>query len=156
MDASPELSLLPGASRLSPSRGCLRCRLKQSIIMSDNQGIDFGSWCMASIDTGEKFALGSEAEQRQWHLSYRTLIEALEPERDERYIGRSVPRNDVLYKVRGKAKYVANLSLPGMLHARFVRSIHPYARLKRVDVTKAAALPGVACVLTARDIPEER
>lgn len=111
---------------------------------------------MGTMDTGEKFALGSEAEQQPWQEAYRALIESFEPQRGERYVGRSIPRNDVLYKVRGKAKYVANLSLPGMLHARFVRSIHPYARIKRVDVTKAARLPGVACVLTAEDIPEER
>ena len=111
---------------------------------------------MADIDGGEKFALGTEADQRPWQDAYRALVQAFDGDGARRYVGRSVPRNDVLYKVRGKAKYAANVSMPGMLHGRFVRSTHPYARIKRVDVSKAAALPGVRCVLTAADIPDER
>jgi CO/xanthine dehydrogenase Mo-binding subunit len=111
---------------------------------------------MLDIDEGEKFALGTEAEQRPWQSAYRTMVKGFEGAGDSNYVGRSVPRNDVLYKVRGKAKYAANISFPGMLHARFVRSTHPYARIKSVDVSKAAALPGVRCVLTGADIPDER
>ena len=111
---------------------------------------------MSGIDEGEKFALGSEDEQRPWQDAYRTLVRSFDSEDGSRYVGHSVPRNDVLYKVRGKAKYAANVSLPDMLHGRFVRSTHPYARIKRVDVSKATALPGVRCILTANDIPDER
>ena len=111
---------------------------------------------MANIDEGEKFALGTEDEQRPWQEAYRALVQSFDAEKDYRYIGRSVPRNDVLYKVRGKAKYAANITLPEMLHGRFVRSTHPYARIKRVDVSQASAVPGVRCVLTASDIPDER
>ncbi len=116
---------------------------------------------MIGLDDGEKFALGSPEEQRPWQSAYRSMIDALtgKPAKDaagRRYVGRSLPRNDVLYKVRGKARYAANISLPGMLHGCFVRSPHPYAKIIRVDVSKARALPGVQCVLTAHDIPEER
>jgi CO/xanthine dehydrogenase Mo-binding subunit len=111
---------------------------------------------MLEIDKGEKFALGTEAEQDPWQRAYRTIVKEFEGEGDRNYVGRSVPRNDVLYKVRGKAKYAANISMPGMLHARFVRSTHPYARIKRVNVSKAKALPGVRCVLTGADIPDDR
>lgn len=111
---------------------------------------------MAKIDEGEKFALGTESEQRPWQNAYRALVQSFDGDAGRRYVGRSVPRNDVLYKVRGKAKYAANITLPDMLHGRFVRSTYPYARIKRVDVSKAAALPGVRCVLTAADIPDER
>src|SRR4051812_10240632 len=110
---------------------------------------------MAEVDEGEKFALGNADTQRPWQEYYRGLVGS-ELGGDSRYIGHSVPRNDVLYKVRGKAKYAANVSLPNMLHGRFVRSIHPYARIRRIDISKAAALKGVQCVLTAEDIPEDR
>jgi nicotinate dehydrogenase large molybdopterin subunit len=107
-----------------------------------------------NVDDGEKFALGTQDEQRSWQDAYRKIIE--QEARDGRYVGRSLPRNDVLYKVRGKAKYAANLSAPGMLHGRFVRSIHPYARIRKIDVARARVAPGVHCVLTAADIPDDR
>src|SRR5262245_34325069 len=107
-----------------------------------------------NVDDGEKFALGTQDEQRSWQDAYRKIIE--QEARDGRYVGRSLPRNDVLYKVRGKAKYAANLSAPGMLHGRFVRSIHPYARIRKIDVARARFAPGVHCVLTAADIPDDR
>jgi CO/xanthine dehydrogenase Mo-binding subunit len=115
---------------------------------------------MDIVDRGEKFALGTEDEQRQWQEAYRGIVQSLESQPASadggRYVGHSVPRNDVLYKVRGKAKYAANLAVPGMLHGKFVRSSHPYARIRRVDVAAAAAAPGVHCVLTAPDIPDDR
>ena len=110
---------------------------------------------MLNVDDGEKFALGTAEQQRSWQHAYRELIEAF-VERDGHYVGRSLPRNDVLYKVRGKAKYAANLTAPGMLHGCFIRSMYPYARIKRVDVSRAANVPGVQCVLTAADIPDDR
>lgn len=111
---------------------------------------------MSALDEGEKFALGSETDQRPWQEAYRELVGGSATGEGKRYVGRSVPRNDVLYKVRGKAKYAANIVLPDMLHGVFVRSTHPYARIKQVDVAKAAALAGVHCVLTAADIPDDR
>ena len=118
---------------------------------------------MFGLDDGEKFALGTSDEQRPWQAAYRSMIDAMtaktaaeDPAVGHRYVGRSLPRNDVLYKVRGKARYAANISLPDMLHGCFVRSPHPYAKIKGVDVAKARAMPGVQCVLTAHDIPEDR
>jgi xanthine dehydrogenase molybdopterin-binding subunit B len=118
---------------------------------------------MIGSDEGEKFALGTSEEQRPWQAVYREMIEAATGDAagsegivGHRYVGRSLPRNDVLYKVRGKARYAANISLPNMLHGCFVRSPYPYAKIKRVDVAKARALQGVQCVLTAGEIPEDR
>ena len=118
---------------------------------------------MFGLDEGEKFALGTSEEQRPWQVAYRAMIDAVTGDAagaegivGHRYVGRSLPRNDALYKVRGKARYAANISLPNMLHGCFVRSPYPYAKIKRVDVAKARALPGVQCVLTADEIPEER
>ena len=118
---------------------------------------------MFNWDDGEKFALGTSEEQRPWQAAYRAMINAATGKTVEtegvvghRYIGRSLPRNDVLYKVRGRARYAANIVLPNMLHGCFVRSPYPYAKIKRVSVAEARALPGVQCVLTADDIPEDR
>src|SRR5258706_4061812 len=68
-------------------------------------------------------------------------------------ISRPLPRPDAVDKVTGKGIYADDLYVTGMLHARALRSRYPHARLLRVDVSKARALPGVAAVLTADDIP---
>jgi CO/xanthine dehydrogenase Mo-binding subunit len=70
-----------------------------------------------------------------------------------RVIGTSPPRPDAWEKVRGRPIYAGDLALPGMLHGRIVRSPHASARLARIDTRAAAALPGVAAVLTHRDVP---
>ena len=70
-----------------------------------------------------------------------------------RIVGRALPRFDVAEKVEGATLYAADWSLPGMLAGRILRSIYPVARIRRIDVTRARALPGVAAVLTAEDVP---
>src|SRR6202035_2588250 len=50
---------------------------------------------------------------------------------------------------QGKGNYVDDLKLPGMLYGDLVRSPHGHARVKKIDTTKAAAVPGVVAVLTA-------
>ena len=67
-------------------------------------------------------------------------------------VGQSIPRIDGLPKVTGTARYIADLSLPGMLHATVMRSPHPHALLKRIDAGKARKVPGVKAVLTGPDI----
>ena len=68
-------------------------------------------------------------------------------------IGRSVRRHDVLAKVTGEAKYVADLALPGMLYARSKRSDVAHALIRRIDASRALALPGVKAVLTHENVP---
>jgi xanthine dehydrogenase molybdenum-binding subunit len=68
-------------------------------------------------------------------------------------ISRPLPRPDAIDKVTGKGIYADDLYVEGMLHARALRSQHPHARLRQVDVSKAKALPGVVTVLTAAEIP---
>ena len=53
---------------------------------------------------------------------------------------------------QGKGNYVDDLKLPGMLYGDFNRSPHGHARIKKIDTTKAAALPGVVAVLTAETL----
>jgi CO/xanthine dehydrogenase Mo-binding subunit len=63
-------------------------------------------------------------------------------------------RPDGKDKVTGLGRYTADLTLTGMLHARFVYAPFSHARLLRVDTTKARALPGVLAVITQDDVPD--
>ena len=54
--------------------------------------------------------------------------------------------------VQGKGNYVDDLKLPGMLYGDFMRSPHAHARVKKIDTTKAAAVPGVVAVITAETL----
>jgi CO/xanthine dehydrogenase Mo-binding subunit len=71
-------------------------------------------------------------------------------------VGKSVPRTDAISKVTGAAQYVADLHMPGMLHAAVLRSPHPHARLLSIDITAAAALPGVKAVVTGADTARKK
>lgn len=68
-------------------------------------------------------------------------------------VGRPLPRPDAVEKVTGKGIYADDLYIEGMLYARALRSAVPHAYLRKVDVSRARALPGVVAVLTADDIP---
>jgi CO/xanthine dehydrogenase Mo-binding subunit len=67
-------------------------------------------------------------------------------------VGRSVPRLESWLKVTGRAEYVHNLRLPGMLYGKIFRSSVAHGRIKRIDVAAAAALGGVHRVVTGADI----
>lgn len=67
---------------------------------------------------------------------------------EERYLtGHDVPRVDGPDKVTGKAKYAYDINLPGMLYGKILRSPHPHATVKSVNLAKAKAHPGVKAVL---------
>lgn len=68
-------------------------------------------------------------------------------------IGTRPIRHDGVDKVTGRARYGADISLPGMLHAKVLRSPHPHARIKAIDASAALALPGVKAVITGADFP---
>jgi len=63
-------------------------------------------------------------------------------------VGHATHRIDALQRVTGGAKYTNDIYLPGMLYARVLRSPHPHARIRKIDLTKALALPGVKAILT--------
>ena len=69
-------------------------------------------------------------------------------------IGQRIPIMEGDKKVTGKIRYIADIQLQNMLHARFVTSPHPHARIKGIDTSAAAALPGIAAILTAADMPD--
>ena len=63
-------------------------------------------------------------------------------------VGHATPRIDAAERVTGKATYTNDVRLPGMLYARILRSPHPHARIRQIDISKALALPGVKTILT--------
>lgn len=69
-------------------------------------------------------------------------------------VGKSVPRIDALKKVAGKATYINDMVLPGMLVGKILQSRFPHAILKAVDTGKARSVPGVKAVITAASLPE--
>ena len=71
-----------------------------------------------------------------------------------RQVGRPLTRTDAPGKVAGRTPYAGDYTMPDMLHLRVVRADRASARLARLDVSKARALEGVACVLTAEDLPD--
>jgi CO/xanthine dehydrogenase Mo-binding subunit len=74
--------------------------------------------------------------------------------RELKYVGHSVARVDGVEKVTGKAKFVGDLIIPGMLHGKILRSTYPHARVRSIDASNAESLSGVVAVLTAADIAD--
>ena len=70
------------------------------------------------------------------------------------YVNKPHTRVDAVDKVTGRAKYTADIKLPGLLYGRILRSAHPRARINRIDATRAMALPGVSVVVLPNDDPE--
>ncbi len=68
-------------------------------------------------------------------------------------IGKPIPRQDARAKVQGAARYTDDLSLPGMIYGKVLRSPHPHARIRSIDTSRARACSGVVAVLTAQDVP---
>jgi aerobic carbon-monoxide dehydrogenase large subunit len=69
-----------------------------------------------------------------------------------KYFGAAVRRREDPRFLRGEGRFVDDVTLPGLLHAAFLRSPHAHARLARLDVTAARAIPGVAAVFTFADL----
>ncbi len=69
-----------------------------------------------------------------------------------RQVGMALPRIDAPGKSHGKTRYAGDHVMPNMLHAKVLRSPLASARLRRIDVSKARELPGVACVLTREEL----
>ena len=67
-------------------------------------------------------------------------------------VGTRPVRPDGADKVTGKAHYSADISLPGLLYGKVLRSPHAHARIKAIDTGRAAAYPGVRAVITAADL----
>jgi carbon-monoxide dehydrogenase large subunit len=67
-------------------------------------------------------------------------------------IGARIPRRELKRLLSGHGRYIDDIKLPRMLHAAFVRSPHPHARIVSVDTAAATLAPGVSAVFTAADV----
>lgn len=73
---------------------------------------------------------------------------------DYLWIGKSLPRRDGVDKVTGRGLFTSDVQLPGMLHAKVLRSPHPHARIKSIDASAALAMKGVRAVATHENCPK--
>jgi CO/xanthine dehydrogenase Mo-binding subunit len=69
-------------------------------------------------------------------------------------VGKSVPRRDGLGHVTGKTVYVDDMTFPGMLHLKMVRSPVPHARIRGIDFSAAEKVPGFVRAFTYKDVPK--
>jgi CO/xanthine dehydrogenase Mo-binding subunit len=85
-----------------------------------------------------------------------TILEksGFNPDKKLKIVGTSPVKHDGIDKVTGRAKFGADLYLPGMLVGKILRSPHPHARIKSIDISAAEKLPGVKAVVTRDDFPE--
>jgi len=74
---------------------------------------------------------------------------------DLRVIGHARRRVDARAKVTGQTRFADDISLPRMVHCKLLRSPHPHARIRSIDISRAATHPGVYLVLTGKDLPIE-
>jgi CO/xanthine dehydrogenase Mo-binding subunit len=73
-----------------------------------------------------------------------------------KWVGTRPIRPDGVPKVTGKAMYAADYTMPGAIIGKILRSPHAHARIRSIDTSKAAALPGVKAVVTAKDLPDHK
>src|SRR5262245_28146716 len=70
-------------------------------------------------------------------------------------LGRRLPKTNAWAHLTGTARYADDIRLPRMLHGRLLRSTRPHARIRRIDVRRALAHPGVVGLVTGADMPEK-
>ncbi len=78
---------------------------------------------------------------------------ALDQPRKFKYVGTRPARPDGIDKVTGRAQYGNDITAPGMLWAKVLRSPHAHARILSIDTSAAEALPGVRAIVTGADFP---
>ena len=76
------------------------------------------------------------------------------PRSEFKSVGTRPVRPDGIDKVTGRARYGADLDLPGQLVGLILRSPHAHAKIKKIDASQAEALPGVKAVITYKDLPD--
>jgi len=75
-------------------------------------------------------------------------------EKEWNVVGKRIPMLDAAAKAKGAAQFADDLTFPGMLHGKILRSPHPHAKILSIDTTGAERLRGVKGVVTGRDIPD--
>src|SRR5437764_15295145 len=79
------------------------------------------------------------------------MTSTVEPE-----LGRARKRKEDARLITGRTRWTDNMALPGMLHVAILRSPVAHARISSIDVEQVRRMPGVAAVITGRDIAEEQ
>lgn len=87
-------------------------------------------------------------------MTEQTTYRQAEPNVTLRQVGKPLQRSDAEGKATGRTRYAGDYTMDGMLHAKVLRTELASGRLKRLDTSKARALPGVVCVLTAQELPD--
>ena len=83
-----------------------------------------------------------------------TALKVEKPNGEMKWIGTRPVRPDGVDKVTGRAKFGADMTLPDMLYGKVLRSPHAHARIRGIDTSKAAALPGVKAIVTRDDFQD--
>ncbi|HZO40220.1 MAG TPA: xanthine dehydrogenase family protein molybdopterin-binding subunit [Methylomirabilota bacterium] len=68
------------------------------------------------------------------------------------YVGAALSPRETKKLVLGRGSYIGDLTMPGLLHAAFVRSSHAHARIREIDIDAARRQPGIVAVLTGHDL----
>ncbi len=106
---------------------------------------------------GVAAARRGEAERPRWGSPSGPAPAAVAAERGGGVgVGARAPRYEGRELVLGEKPFVGDMTAPGMLHGALCFSDHPRATVRRIDVSRAAAHPGVVRVVTARDVPGRR
>jgi putative selenate reductase molybdopterin-binding subunit len=110
-----------------------------------------GEWIMTAYPPEENSASNDQDPQTVTRVIPK-IITAPES-KSYRVVGKPEPKVDSIKLVQGKPAFTADVEMRGMLYAKVLHSPHAHARIKKIDTSKARALPGVAAVLTWQDIP---
>ena len=70
-------------------------------------------------------------------------------------VGKPIPKLDAAQKAMGRAEYIQDIKLPGMLYGKILYSKFANANIIKIDTSKAKALPGVHAILTGEDVPKK-
>jgi len=71
-----------------------------------------------------------------------------------KFVGKNVDRLDGVEKVTGTGTFSSDMTAPGMLYGKILRSPHPHAKVLKVDVSEAEKLPGVKAVIHRGNVPK--
>ncbi len=139
---------------LKPVQAVLRAaaELRGEIVASESEGVA-GFILPEPPAAEEPFTPASESHLPQ--VATRVMPKMiLAPEaKTWQTVGKPEVKVDAIKLVQGKPAFAADMEKRGLLYARVLRSPYAHARIKHIDVSKAKALPGVAAVLTWKDLP---
>jgi xanthine dehydrogenase YagR molybdenum-binding subunit len=97
---------------------------------------------------------GRTTEEFAWVSTPKTTVWDVEEEL--KIVGKPIARVDGVERVTGMAKYTTDIQLPRMVHAKYLRSPHPHARILSIDTSQAESMTGVRGILHSKNIASNR